>query len=499
LPFLATEAGGDPPFWVEKIQTEIVERLPPICRIYTLEGTPSTGLVLARGVLYDGVRIVLGDDLVDIKSGMKPSGEFGRFVMGVFVPTQTAEEDPFFKGEGGLYPIYANSVAGEIECEFGLDLLKLTAMERRALITLKWEWMTSNATKRQACVAFVTFRKDELKIVPREEGRVDDGGRNMDNMGRRNGVDGRASKAGKVLPRAAVANPGLSAEVRAVKKGTALSVGKGKHRRCGIVSQRAKSAVTICINGKEEKVDLSSVTWAVTKVTPKGKGKRKRGESEDEDEDEDDEDDEDDEEDDDLEASLEKQIKRLQALKRKLLKVRAEEHQAEREFTGGKGGWEDSASYVTPTGSTALVPRYSHSDQGGKGHGQSGKGGEWGGKGGEWGGKGGDWGGKGSDWGGKGGEWGGKGGGWCWGSGGGSSWGQDSGWGSSSSSSWGGKGGWEDGWVPPSFGKGGKGSCGWDSSGWDGSGKGGHRSLDLSDRSSAATSSSEWPRYKGSY
>lgn len=159
-----------------------------VIRLYTPEGMNSKGLHLRRGVLFDGVRVDLGNNnCIDIKSGMKPAGEFGRFVMGVFAPT--AENDPFFDtASPGVYPIYGNISSLKVEIRFGPNLFGLSKQDRSAMIKTKWEWMDDNSVRRRCNVATIAFQKAHLEIVPKPPW-MDKRGRDMSNMGLTNGVE----------------------------------------------------------------------------------------------------------------------------------------------------------------------------------------------------------------------------------------------------------------------------------------------------------------------
>lgn len=133
----------------------------------------SKGLHLRRGVLFDGVRVDLGNNnCIDIKSGMKPAGEFGRFVMGVFAPT--AENDPFFDtASPGVYPIYGNISSLKAEIRFGPNLFGLSKQDRSAMIKTKWEWMDDNSVRRRCNVDRIAFQK---KGAPRNCAEATAGG-----------------------------------------------------------------------------------------------------------------------------------------------------------------------------------------------------------------------------------------------------------------------------------------------------------------------------------
>ena len=182
MAFLDSSTGCKKPHWAVPWQTELGTGLKNVIRLYTPEGMNSKGLHLRRGVLFDGVRVDLGNNnCIDIKSGMKPAGEFGRFVMGVFAPT--AEDDPFFDtASPGVYPIYGNISSLKAEIRFGPNLFGLSKQDRSAMIKTKWEWMDDNSVRRRCNVARIAFQKAHLEIVPKPP-RVDKRGRNMSNMG----------------------------------------------------------------------------------------------------------------------------------------------------------------------------------------------------------------------------------------------------------------------------------------------------------------------------
>jgi hypothetical protein len=150
----------------------------------------SKGLHLRRGVLFDGVRVDLGNNnCIDIKSGMKPAGEFGRLVMGVLAPT--AENDPFFVSLTPHRPAsipYGNISSLKAKRRFGPNLFGLSKQDRSAMIKTKWEWMDDNSVRRRCNVATIAFQKAHLEIVPKPPW-MDKRGRDMSNMGLTNGVE----------------------------------------------------------------------------------------------------------------------------------------------------------------------------------------------------------------------------------------------------------------------------------------------------------------------